>query len=240
MFLDITISESTLFAWGIILVIVIIYFLSDRLRKFKKEYEGKVITDKERYAKSESDLQLKEQALLTKYAEDKAGIDKTIAETKQKATEWGMIEFEKFKQVELQNQIKIITENAINAAKNVLNQWIAENEERIRKDAANRSVRNVLGKVTEHLIPFSEAMKHFNPKDIRFIGSPIDLVIFSGAEELRDDISIHFVEVKTGTSALSKRQQLIKAAIEQGRIFWLRVNMKDFGDDVNEALKEQN
>lgn len=106
-------------------------------------------------------------------------------------------------------------------------------------DAANRSVRNVLGKVTEHLIPFSEAMKHFNPKDIRFIGSPIDLIVFNGAEELRNDISIHFIEVKTGTSALSKRQQLIRNAIENQRIHWLRVNMKDFGDNVNEALNER-
>jgi hypothetical protein len=43
----------------------------------------------------------------------------------------------------------------------------------MRKDAANRSARNVQGKVTEHLIPLSEAMRHFNPKDVRLIGSSI-------------------------------------------------------------------
>ncbi len=121
----------------------------------------------------------------------------------------------------------------------LLSQWKIENEDRIRKDAANRSVRNVLGKVTEHLIPFSEAMKQFNPKDIRFVGSPIDLIVFDGAEELKkEEMTIWFIEIKTGKSTLSKRQQIIRDAIESNRVKWLRVDMKSFGDDVNAALSE--
>lgn len=150
------------------------------------------------------------------------------------------LQFDKWKTEELKKYIKIIEDSGKEKATAMLNQWLIDEESRIRKDAANRSVRNVLGKVTEHLIPFSEALKGFNPKDMRFIGSPIDLIIFDGAEELnRDEMTIYFVEVKTGTSALSKRQQIIKEAIQNRRIKWMRVNMKSFGDDVNAALAEE-
>lgn len=166
-------------------------------------------------------------------------IQKIHAEMQAQAQEKGMMWFEQWKKEELQKYIKVIEEAGDKTALAKLNQWIIENEERIRKDAANRSVRNVLGKVTEHLIPFSEAMKQFNPKDIRFIGSPIDLIVFEGAEELKkDEVVIHFIEVKTGTSALSKRQQLIRDAVKNKRIEWLRVDMKSFGDEVNAALAE--
>jgi predicted Holliday junction resolvase-like endonuclease len=156
-----------------------------------------------------------------------------------KAQDMAIVQFENWKKDELDKYKKIIETMGVEKALALLQQWKIENEDRIRKDAANRSVRNVLGKVTEHLIPFSEALKDFNPKDIRFIGSPIDLIIFDGAEELnRDEMTIYFVEVKTGKSALSKRQQIIKDAIQNRRIKWLRVNMKSFGDDVNDALAQ--
>ncbi len=117
-----------------------------------------------------------------------------------------------------------------------LRAWIIENEDRIRKDAANRSVRIVMGKVTEHLIPFNEAFSQFNPKDARFIGSPIDLIVFDGAEDKKDEINIYFIEVKTGTSALSQRQKKVMEAVKAKRVDWLRLNVKDFGDDVNQSL----
>lgn len=173
-----------------------------------------------------------------KFSEVKTNFEKRELELQLNINSLAQIQFEKFKEIELEGQKKILNENAIREAKVALETWIYLNEQRIRKDAANRSVRNVLGKVTEHLIPFSEAMRHFNPKDIRFIGSPIDLIVFNGAEELREDMDIHFIEVKTGTSALSKRQLLIKDAIQNRRIRWMRVNIKDFGGEVNAALRE--
>lgn len=164
-------------------------------------------------------------------------IEKIQAETQTIAQQNASALFEEWKKKELLAYMKVIEDSGIEKAQALLNQWKINEEERIRKDAANRSVRNVLGKVTEHLIPFSEAMKQFNPKDIRFIGSPIDLIVFEGAEELKkDQVTIWFVEVKTGTSALSKRQQIIKEAVQSRRVEWMRVDMKSFGDDVNEAL----
>lgn len=230
MLLDITeisFPESTFYS--LIFIIVAAFLLAANYldNRFKKKYEERAAKDKEELNKALADFKIKENEL-----------GRITAETKQKASEWGIAEFEKYKLTELENQRKIIAENEVANARNILYRWIAENEDRIRKDAANRSVRNVMGKVTEQLLPFSEAMSLFNPKDARFLGSPIDLIIFDGSEELKEEINIVFIEVKTGTSALSKRQRLIKEAIENKRVYWKRVNMKDFGDDVNEALKE--
>jgi len=145
-------------------------------------------------------------------------------------------QFERFKATELNSYQQRMEAASLEAAKVMLERWKIENEERIRKDAANRSVRSVMGKVTEHLIPFSEAFSQFNPKDARFIGSPIDLIVFDGAEEKKEEITIYFIEVKTGTSPLSPRQKKIMEAIQQRRVKWLRLDIKDFGSAVNEML----
>ncbi|RTL59141.1 MAG: hypothetical protein EKK37_12610 [Sphingobacteriales bacterium] len=191
--------------------------------------------EKRKTLKTQFDLELlkKENVLKEKDLE----LQNLVADARGIAQEFAAKQFEDWKNKELETHRKVMMQAATDKATALLQQWIIENEERIRKDAANRSVRNVLGKVTEHLIPFSEAMSQFNPKDIRFVGSPIDLIVFSGAEAL-ETVTIHFIEVKTGTSALSKRQQLIRDAIDKGRVKWLRVNQKDFGDEVNEALKQ--
>ncbi len=76
----------------------------------------------------------------------------------------------------------------------------------------------IVGKVTEHLVPHMPVFP-YNPKDARFIGSPIDLIVFDGADEgmVRDVI---FLEIKTGSSSLSPRQKQIKDAIDAGRVLW--------------------
>jgi predicted Holliday junction resolvase-like endonuclease len=98
-----------------------------------------------------------------------------------------------------------------------LERFRLENERRIRDDAVRRSQAAVSGKTTEQLVPFHPDFP-FDPKDARFLGSPIDLVVFDGlaADELRE---IVFVEVKTGPAAnLSRRERRIRDAIEEGRV----------------------
>lgn len=99
-----------------------------------------------------------------------------------------------------------------------LEYWKLKSESSIRQDAINRSQAVIRGKVIEHLAPYMP-MFPFNPKDARFIGSPIDFLVFDGADEgaVRDVV---FLEVKTGNSALNARQKQIKEAITQGRIKW--------------------
>jgi predicted Holliday junction resolvase-like endonuclease len=104
-------------------------------------------------------------------------------------------------------------------------EWKSASELAIRNDAIQRSQSVILGKVTEHLVPYLPTFM-FNPKDARFIGSPIDMLVFDGMDEgeLRE---IVFIEVKTGpTAALTKRERQIRDAVRTGRIKWQEVRVE--------------
>jgi len=103
-----------------------------------------------------------------------------------------------------------------------LQKWKIENEVLIRQDAINRSRAVIIGKVTEHLIPFLTTFP-YNPKDVRFVGSPVDLIVFDGLDEglLRQII---LIEVKTGTSTLTTRQRQIRDIITSGKVIWRELN----------------
>ncbi len=96
-------------------------------------------------------------------------------------------------------------------------EWALEQETRIRKDAVERSEAVVRGRVTEHLLPFFPGFP-YNPRDARFLGSPVDFVVFSGLSEGGLE-EIVFVEVKSGKSAaLSTRERMVRDCVEQKRV----------------------
>lgn len=100
-----------------------------------------------------------------------------------------------------------------------MQEWQVTHEANIRADAINRSQAVITGKVSENVAPFMPLFP-YNPKDVRFVGNPIDLIVFDGASEgcLRDVI---FLEVKTGRSSLASVQKQIRAAVSEGRVRWL-------------------
>src|SRR5438067_2260214 len=70
-------------------------------------------------------------------------------------------------------------------------------EKHIRQDAVERSRAVIIGKVTEHLTPWLPDFP-YNPKDARFLGSPVDMIIFDGCDE--DNLQqIVFLEIKTNS-----------------------------------------
>ncbi len=92
--------------------------------------------------------------------------------------------------------------------------WKIEFEKEIRKDAIERSGQVTLGKVTEHFAPyFADFLSKYNPRDARFLGTPIDLIVFDGLDEgnLRQ---IVFVEVKTGKSTMTARERQVREIVE--------------------------
>ena len=96
-------------------------------------------------------------------------------------------------------------------------EWQTREESRIRQDAIRRSRDVIHGKVTEHLIPFFPSFP-WNPSDARFLGSPIDFVVFDGLSEgqVREII---LVEVKSGSSrALSQRERSVQQCVRKGMI----------------------
>lgn len=104
-------------------------------------------------------------------------------------------------------------------AKLLFQDWALKEEKRIREDAIKKSEAVIRGKVTEHLIPFFPGFK-YNPKDARFIGTPVDLVVFDGLNE-NEVRKVAFVEVKTGKKAnLSNRERLIRNCVENKNVVY--------------------
>lgn len=108
--------------------------------------------------------------------------------------------------------------------------WKSAYAGRIRQDAIARSRSVITGKVTENIVPFMPDFP-FNPKDARFIGSPIDFIIFDGLDEgeLKE---IVILEVKTQNSRLSNRQKAIRDAITEGRFSWQEVRHSSNVEDL--------
>jgi predicted Holliday junction resolvase-like endonuclease len=96
--------------------------------------------------------------------------------------------------------------------------WKARHMGAIRQDAVQRSQAVTVGKVSEQLLPYLPGFR-FNPKDARFLGSPVDFVVFDGLDEgeLR---GVWFLEVKTGNAALTARERQIRDAVLARRVGW--------------------
>ena len=86
----------------------------------------------------------------------------------------------------------------------------------IRIDAIEKSRLVLEGKFKEQLAPFLPDF-NFNPTDARFLGSPIDFVIFDGAADSNVK-KIVFVEVKSGKSKLTKKEEQIRDVIYNGNV----------------------
>lgn len=134
-------------------------------------------------------------------------------------------QFSKWRDMECEKIRLQEREMALKEANVQLELWVNQTEISIRSDAIQRSHSTILGQVSEHIAPYMPDFK-FNPKDVRFIGSPIDLIIFDGMDN-GDIERIVFVEVKTGESAaLTTKQRQIRDAITNQHVDWaiLRIN----------------
>jgi predicted Holliday junction resolvase-like endonuclease len=87
----------------------------------------------------------------------------------------------------------------------------------------SRSVLN--GQTLEQIAPYlPDLLDEFNPADARFLGQPVDYVIFDGDDEGHVE-RVVFVEVKTGRSTLSGRQREIKAVVESHQVEFRTVRL---------------
>lgn len=72
------------------------------------------------------------------------------------------------------------------------------------------------GLAAEQLAPFLPGFNYL-PSDARFLGSPIDYVVFDGLAD-GDDVEIVLLEVKTGGAHLSERERRVRRAVDEGRV----------------------
>ena len=99
--------------------------------------------------------------------------------------------------------------------------WKKEYEKTIRKDAASKSQSTLIGKITEHFIPYLPDFP-YNPQDARFLGAPIDFIVFDGLST-GDLKEVVLVEVKTNKGSLSKRERQLRDAVNDGKVKWIQV-----------------
>ena len=120
-------------------------------------------------------------------------------------------------------------------------QYIAELElehQQALLDAQKRSVntsRAVLkGKMAEQFAPILPEFRYL-PSDAKFLGDPVDYVVFDGYTDFRDgdgtaeDIEVILLDIKSGGARLSKGQQAIAQAVQAGRVRFetLRIDFDD-------------
>jgi predicted Holliday junction resolvase-like endonuclease len=116
-------------------------------------------------------------------------------------------------------------------------QWKQEHEQEIRVDAIQRSLAVTKGKVTEHIMPYLPGFD-LDPKDVRFLGTPIDMIAFKGLNASVEEVEIVFIEVKTGRSVLSTREKAVKKAVEGKKVSW-RVFNPDGDKHGNVSVDEK-
>ena len=99
-----------------------------------------------------------------------------------------------------------------------------ERIEKMRKDIADKQRAGIKGKVVEIFAPYIKGFP-FSASECRFIGDPIDYVVFEGMDrgEIKD---IYFVEIKTNSSKLNNNQNRIKELIEKGKVKWYLFRMQ--------------
>ena len=96
--------------------------------------------------------------------------------------------------------------------------WKAKYTRGIRKDSVDRSRATISGQVHEQLLPYLPDFP-FDPKDVRFLGAPVDLIVFDGLSAGRLE-RIVFVEIKTGNSQLTPRERQVRDMVLARGVSW--------------------
>ncbi|PLV56767.1 Holliday junction resolvase-like protein [Thermotoga sp. SG1] len=152
-------------------------------------------------------------------------MSREIQELRGKIESNAMKMFEEWKKSEWELQRRVLEANLKREYEVKFQEWKMEEERRIREDAISKSKSVIMGQVTEHLIPFFPEFR-YNPKDARFIGTPVDFVVFDGLSEgnLR---RIVFVEVKTGkTGNLNTRERQVRDVVEKREVYWEKLHYR--------------
>jgi predicted Holliday junction resolvase-like endonuclease len=111
--------------------------------------------------------------------------------------------------------------------------WKAAHSRSISREAIKGSQAAVSGRVFERVSPYLPGFD-YNPRDVRFLGDPVDFVVFDGLTEgtVR---KVVFVEVKTGHGDLNGNERKVKRAIMERRVEWSLFRVPDGQPDVGDG-----
>lgn len=122
-------------------------------------------------------------------------------------------------------------------------QLLQQEHQQSIKEARNRSIDGsravIKGKIAEQLAPVLPNFKYL-PSDARFMGDPVDYVVFNGYTDLKDsnaesNLEVVILDIKAGQASLSKFQEAIAQAVNAGRVRFEVVRADTF-----EPLNSQN
>ena len=102
---------------------------------------------------------------------------------------------------------------------------VRQSKEQAVQETLRRSSAIIKGQIGERFAPFVQGFG-YEPADARFLGSPVDYVVFDGLTEGRIR-AIAFVEVKTGAATLTPYQRQVHEAIKAGRVDWRVVEIPE-------------
>jgi predicted Holliday junction resolvase-like endonuclease len=88
--------------------------------------------------------------------------------------------------------------------------------EAARAQSVKQSRAVHLGGIAEQIAPLLPGFP-YDPKDCRWAGQPIDMIVFDGLEG-GGDINVVFLEIKTGKAQRNKHQRWVKAAVDAGQV----------------------
>ncbi len=87
-----------------------------------------------------------------------------------------------------------------------------------REDATKRSRAVLSGQMSEQIAPYLPDFP-YSPTEVRFIGKPVDFIVFKGMDEKNID-EVIFLEMKTGKSTLNSQEKKLKETIQNKKVSW--------------------
>ncbi|GHV91152.1 hypothetical protein AGMMS50268_16550 [Spirochaetia bacterium] len=103
-------------------------------------------------------------------------------------------------------------------------EWEAHKLEDIVKARLKQSRAVLGGLVSEQITPLLPGFP-FDPGDCRFVGKPVDFIVFKGMNE-KDISEVIFLEVKSGAARqLNDQEKKLRDAIQAGRVRWVQFDV---------------
>ncbi|MGA2976165.1 MAG: Holliday junction resolvase-like protein [Spirochaetia bacterium] len=126
-----------------------------------------------------------------------------------------------------------------------IEQLIQEQERNLadaRRESVQKSRSSLKGQIAEQMAPLLPGFRYL-PADARFLGDPIDYVVFSGYTDVRDNraeagaLDIVLLEVKQGSSSLSMFQKAIARSVQEGRVRFEILRIAEDGSLATETWR---
>ena len=103
-------------------------------------------------------------------------------------------------------------------------EWESHKLEEIVKTRLKQSRAVLGGLVSEQIAPLLPDFP-FDPGDCRFIGKPVDFIVFKGMNG-QNISEVIFLEVKSGVAkTLNQQEKRLREAIQAGRVRWVQFDI---------------